>query len=76
MIKWHTLLSLFTQLLTEVSPVKGLGLQSENASHSVTSSGLTLQTQPSESCRHRNLQGRILEWVAIPFSSESSQSRD
>ena len=42
MIKWHTLLSLFTQLLTEMSPVKGLGLQSENASHSVTSSGLTL----------------------------------
>ena len=42
MIKCHNLLSLFTQLLTEVSPVKGLGLQSENVSHSITSSGLTL----------------------------------
>ena len=35
-----------------------------------------MDCSPRGSCVHGNLQVRILEWVAIPFSRESSQPRD
>ena len=31
---------------------------------------------PMDCCVHGNLQARVLEWVAIPFSKGSSQPRD
>ena len=37
--------------------------------------GLTL-CDPMDYIVHGILQARILEWVAIPFSRESSQTRD
>ena len=43
-------------------------------SHSVVSS--SLQPHRGQSSVHGILQARILEWVAIPFSSGSSQPRD
>ena len=41
-------------------------------SHSVMSNSV----QPHDSSVHGILQGRILEWVAIPFSRGSSRLRD
>ena len=41
----------------------------------VTQSCLTL-CDPMDCIAHGILQARILEWVAVPFSSESSQPRD
>ena len=57
--------------------------QPESKSHSVTSrwemwvaqSPVTL-CNPMDHTLHWILQARILEWVAIPFSRRSSQSRD
>ena len=47
-------------------------LWSESESHSVVSDFL----QPHGLHSHGILQARILEWVAFPFSSGSSQPRD
>ena len=48
--------------------------------HSIAQSCLTLQDpmdcSPPGSSVHRIFQARILEWVAISFSRESSQTRD
>ena len=44
----------------------------ESESHSVVSDSFQLMKYTV----HGILQGRILEWVAIPFSRESSQLRD
>ena len=38
--------------------------------------GCTTRTPPPGSSAHEILQARILEWVAMPFSRESSQLRD
>ena len=46
-----------------------MAVKSASESHSVTSDSLWPHS-------HRNLQVRILEWVAIPFSRASSQTID
>ena len=46
--------------------------ESESASHSVVSNFL----RPHDYTVHGILQARILEWVAFPFSSGSSQPKD
>ena len=49
----------------------------KSESHSVVSGSFDpMDCSPSGSSVHGILQIRILEWVAIPFSRESSQSRD
>ena len=47
--------------------------QSENESHSVMSPTLC---NPMGCAVHEILQATVLEWVAVPFSRESSQPRD
>ena len=50
---------------------------SSSVGHSVMSNSLQPKDyNPSGSSVHGVLQARILEWVAIPFSRGSSQSRD
>ena len=48
----------------------------ESDSHSVMYDSLQPMDCPPGSCVLGILQARILEWVAIPFSRASSQSRD
>ena len=49
----------------------------ESVSHSVLSNFCNrMDCSPPGSSVHRVLRARILEWVAIPFSRASSQSRD
>ena len=51
--------------------------ESENVSHSVVSYSATPWTcSPPGSSVHGILQGRTLEWIALPFSRGSSQHRD
>ena len=50
--------------------------KSENIGHSVVSDPLQSHGLSPGSLVHGILQARILEWVAIPFSRESSQPRD
>ena len=52
-------------------------VKSERVSHSVVSNSLQpMDCSPPGSSVHGHFQGRILEWVAIPFSRRSFQPRD
>ena len=54
-----------------------IALKVESISRSVKSDSLQPHgLSPPGSSVHRILQARILEWIAIPFSRESSQPRD
>ena len=68
MIKFRTLWD--KEIVLDCLKVKVLVIQS------CPTSSDPMDCSPPSSSVHGVLQARILEWVAIPFSRESSQSRD
>ena len=68
MIKFRTLWD--KEIVLDCLKVKVLVIQS------CPTSCDPMDCSPPSSSVHGVLQARILEWVAIPFSRESSQSRD
>ena len=59
-----------------VFPLLEEGLVKVKVSHSCLTPCNPMDYSLPGFCIHGILQGRILEWVAIPFSRESSQPRD